>query len=85
MSEALACLDVWVKRIGADRTKTAVNDHPVRPLLRDEANDWTSSFEMVRDLVIDALSDDCGAWPTSTAARAGAWPRSSATSGRRSP
>ncbi|EYD71584.1 Phage portal protein [Rubellimicrobium mesophilum DSM 19309] len=60
ISEAVACLDVCVKRIEADGTETDVPDHPVLPLLRDEANDWTSGFELVRDLVIDALSDDVG-------------------------
>ena len=28
--------------------------------LRGSANDWTSGFELIRDLVIDALSDDRG-------------------------
>ena len=60
ISEAVASLDVGVKRLEADGTETAVPEHPVLPLLRDDANDWTSGFELVRDLVIDALSDDCG-------------------------
>lgn len=60
ISEAVACLDVCVKEIGADGVETDVPDHPVLPLLRDEANDWTSGFELIRDLVIDALSDDVG-------------------------
>lgn len=60
ISEAVACLDVSVKRVEPDGTETALPDHPVLPLLRDDANDWTSGYELVRDLVIDALSDDCG-------------------------
>ena len=60
ISEAAACLDVRVVEIGADGTEKPVNDHPVLGLLRDDANDWTSGFELIRDLVIDALSADAG-------------------------
>jgi len=60
ISEAVACLDVSVKRLEADGTEIEVPDHPVLPLLRGEANDWTSGYELLRDLVIDALSDDVG-------------------------
>lgn len=57
ISEAVACLDVMVKTAG---TEAEVSGHPVLPLLRDEANGWTSGFELIRDLVIDALTDDRG-------------------------
>ncbi|WP_037371179.1 phage portal protein [Salipiger mucosus] len=60
ISEAVATLDVSVKRIQADGTEIAAPGHPVLPLLRDEANDWTDGFSLIRDLVIDALSDDKG-------------------------
>lgn len=60
ISEAVATLDVSVKRIAEDGTEIDAPDHPVVPLLRDAANDWTDAFSMLRDLVIDALSDDKG-------------------------
>lgn len=63
ISEAVASLDVTVKRIeGQDEID--VPDHPVLTLLRDEANDWTTGFELVRQIVRDALMDDRGgmAW-----------------------
>ncbi|MAC79302.1 MAG: phage portal protein [Rhodobacteraceae bacterium] len=60
ISEAVATLDVAVKRIEADGTEVADPGHAVLSLLRDEANDWTDGFSLIRDLVIDALSDDKG-------------------------
>ncbi|MEM9765888.1 MAG: phage portal protein [Pseudomonadota bacterium] len=60
ISEAVATLDVSVKRIEADGTETPLPDHPALPFLRDAANDWTDGFSLIRDLVIDALSDDRG-------------------------
>lgn len=63
ISEAAACLDVGVVRRDG-RTETAVPDHPVATLLRGEANDWTSGFELIRSLLVDALTYDRGglAW-----------------------
>src|SRR3989338_1582590 len=60
ISEAAACLDVMVKAVAADGTETNVAGHPLLALLKGRANDWTSGFELIRDLVIDALSDDRG-------------------------
>lgn len=63
ISEAAASLDVMVKVVeGATETDDPTS--PLLPILRDEANSWTSGFEFIRDLVIDALSDDIGglAW-----------------------
>ncbi|WP_093412017.1 phage portal protein [Salipiger profundus] len=60
ISEAVATLDVSVKRIEADGTEIFEPSHAVLPLLRDQANDWTDGFSLIRDLVIDALSDDKG-------------------------
>lgn len=61
ISEAAASLDLAVKEIGPDGTERIVKGHPVLPLLRDQANDWTPGFELIRDLVIDALTCDVGA------------------------
>lgn len=60
ISDAVATLDIGVKRIEEDRTEVDVPSHPVLSLLRDQANDWTDGFTLIRDLVIDALSDDKG-------------------------
>lgn len=63
ISEAVATLDVRVvRRDGGAVTK--VSDHPVAGLLRDRVNDWTPSFEFLRDLVAQALIYDAGglAW-----------------------
>lgn len=63
ISEAVASLDVTVKRIeGQDEVD--VPDHPLVQLLRSEPNEWTSGFELIRQIVRDALMDDRGglAW-----------------------
>jgi HK97 family phage portal protein len=64
ISEAVASLDVMVKSVGSDGVEADATNHPVLPFLRDQANGWTSGFEFIRDLVIDALTDDRGgvAW-----------------------
>ena len=65
ISEVAACLALKVVEIGADgTTETEVTGHPVAGLLRGEANDWTSGFELIRQLVVDALTRDQGglAW-----------------------
>jgi len=64
ISEAAASLDLRVVEIGNGRTETVIPDHPVTALLRDEANDWTTGFELIRMLVVDALTRDQGgmAW-----------------------
>lgn len=59
ISEATASLDVTVKRIEGS-TEVDVPNHPVLPLLRDQANDWTTGFEFIRQIVIDALTSDLG-------------------------
>ncbi|MEY9097370.1 HK97 family phage portal protein [Sinorhizobium fredii] len=58
ISEAAASLDIKFVR-GKDEV-----DHPARRLLQEEANDWLSSFELVRGLVVQALTQDSGglAW-----------------------
>lgn len=64
IAEAAASLWIGVKEVAADGTETDAKDHPVNLILRGPANGWTSGFELIRDLVIDALSDDRGgvAW-----------------------
>lgn len=59
ISEAVASLDVFVKRL-EDGAEIDDNDHPLLPLLRDEVNGWTSSFEFFRQIVLDALTMDQG-------------------------
>lgn len=61
ISEAAASLDLSVK--SADETQT-FDDDPAMDLLHGEANEWTSGYELIRDLVIDALQHDTGglAW-----------------------
>ena len=60
ISEAAACLDVHVVKIADDGTETRVPGHLVKVLLSGQANDWTSSFELIRSLVVDALTYDRG-------------------------
>ncbi|MGN7829609.1 phage portal protein [Agrobacterium radiobacter] len=64
ISEAAASLKVKVVAVSSDRTETEIPDHPVAALLRDEANEWTSGFELIRSIVVDALCRDQGglAW-----------------------
>lgn len=64
ISEAAASLDVKVVEIGEDGTETAVADHPAAALLKADANDWTSGFELIRQIIVDALCRDQGglAW-----------------------
>ena len=46
------------------RSEIEVTDHPVLDLLRGEANDWTTGFELIRHIMVDALVSDAGgmAW-----------------------
>lgn len=64
ISEAAAGLDISVVRVDDGRKETADPGHPVAQLLRDHVNDWTSSFDFIRDLVAQALTTDAGglAW-----------------------
>jgi HK97 family phage portal protein len=64
ISEAAASLDVMVKAVAADGTETNAPQHAILSLLKDDANEWTSGFELIRDLVIAALTRDEGglAW-----------------------
>lgn len=64
ISEAVATLEPKVMRRGADGKETEVPEHPVAALLNGDANDWLSGFELIRNLVIEALASDSGglAW-----------------------
>lgn len=59
IAEAAATLDIYVKRRegGVEHND---EDHALLPILRDRVNDWTSSFEFFRQLVLDALTMDRG-------------------------
>jgi len=60
IAEAVATLPVIVYRRGADGSKERASDHPAYGLLHDDANDWTSSFDLKLRLTIDALTNDKG-------------------------
>lgn len=64
ISEAAASLDVTIMERREDGTEQKADDHPSLALLRGDANPWTSGFELIRDLVADALTRDWGgiAW-----------------------
>lgn len=64
IAEACASLDCRVVRIREDGTETVDRSHKANALLSADANDWTSSFELIRTLVADALTRDQGglAW-----------------------
>lgn len=61
ISEAAASLDVTVK---SPDEKRVLTDDPAAALLTGEANEWTTGYELIRDLLIDALKNDAGglAW-----------------------
>ena len=64
ISEACAALTCRVTQIADDGTESPVRSHPAQTLSCGEANDWTSSFDLIRALVADALTRDQGglAW-----------------------
>lgn len=64
ISEAAACLDVAVVELASDGTEAPVRDHPVAQLLASQPNEWSSTYELIRDLVATALTNDRGgvAW-----------------------
>ncbi|MGB3831210.1 MAG: phage portal protein [Mesorhizobium sp.] len=63
ISEAAATLDIMVERKDGEQW-IADPDLPAAKLLRGDVNDWLSGFELVRDLVAQALTNDAGglAW-----------------------
>jgi HK97 family phage portal protein len=60
ISEAAASLAIGVVTIATDGTETPAPDHPVARLLADQPNAWSSTFDLVRDLVAAALVEDRG-------------------------
>lgn len=60
ISEATAILPCRVMERQADGTFAEAPDHEVNEFLQVRANDWTTPFELIRDLVIDGLTDDRG-------------------------
>lgn len=64
ISEAAASMAVKVVRINDDGSETDAPKHPVAALLRDDVNEWTSAFELIRDLTAQAMTTDQGgvAW-----------------------
>lgn len=60
ISDAAATLDVAIREVGADGVETEAPDHPAQAFLGGAVNDWTSGAELIRDLVIDALTRDQG-------------------------
>ncbi|MBB4064741.1 phage portal protein [Gellertiella hungarica] len=60
VAEAAASLDIRVER-KVDGAWTVDSLHPVAVLLAGQPNDWTSTFELIRDLVATALCHDKGA------------------------
>ncbi len=60
ISEAAGSLPVKVIAISEDGSEAEDKSHPVAKLLNGEVNDWTSSFEFIRDLTAQALTHDAG-------------------------
>lgn len=63
ISGSIASFDLMVER--RDGTAWRLDDkHPVAELLADQPNEWSSTFDLVRDLIATALTNDRGglAW-----------------------
>lgn len=59
ISEAVGCLDLKVmRRVGG--TEAEASDHPVAKLLADRPNEWTDTYDFIRDMVAAALISDKG-------------------------
>jgi HK97 family phage portal protein len=60
ISETVACLDLNVVAIADDGSETVDRSHAAAALL-NQPNDWTSGkFELIRGLLVDALTRDVG-------------------------
>jgi HK97 family phage portal protein len=59
ISEAAASLDILVEKFDGESWIPAP-EHPVAKLLADQPNDWTSTFDLIRDLLSSALVYDKG-------------------------
>lgn len=60
ISEAAATLEIKVLERDDKGVETEDRSHPVGILLRGDVNGWSSGFDLVRDLVADALTRDWG-------------------------
>lgn len=60
ISEAAATLDIKIMERADDGVETEDRSHPVGVLLRGDTNPWSSGFDLIRDLVADALTRDWG-------------------------
>lgn len=71
ISEAVATLDVEIKRTDPRQAELPDAAHPALALLTREANDFTPAADFLRDLMIDALTEDAGglAWVNRVNAR----------------
>lgn len=61
LSEAAASLPIYVETTTDGETWTRDNEHPVSKLLATQPNSWSSTFDMIRDLIAVALTVDKGA------------------------
>ena len=61
IAEGVAQLALVTYRRGADGAKERASDHPAYRLLHDDANAWTSSFDLRRQLTVDCLLQGNGA------------------------
>jgi HK97 family phage portal protein len=60
ISEAVATLPLTINAIGADGTRTPDTSHPAYPLLTGDWNAWTSVFDGLLAVTVDALTHDQG-------------------------
>ena len=60
ISEAAATLSRAVVAVAPDGSETPAPDHWASELVSGRSNDWTSAFEMIRDLMVAALTEDRG-------------------------
>ena len=60
ISEAAATLQVRIVERQADGSEIEDTAHPVGVMLRGDVNPWTAGYDLIRDLVADALTRDWG-------------------------
>lgn len=60
IAEAVAQLPLHTYKRDQDGSKTRATDHPAHALLHDDANEWTSAFDLKLQVTVDALLRDNG-------------------------
>ncbi|MGU3496293.1 phage portal protein [Xanthobacteraceae bacterium A53D] len=60
IAEAVATLPIITYRRDADGSKERASEHPAYGLLHDDANDWSSAYDLKLALTLDALTTDKG-------------------------